>query len=97
VPASYPSATKSAEPSDLGTALADGRSMDPECEDPASPYQRAIRRQISEVGAVCSNSARTDLCGGALVNRRSYRDKATIFSESFSQNCFRTNYESGFF
>src|SRR5258706_16111143 len=38
--------------------------MDSECEDPASASQRALRRQVSEVGAVCSNSARTDLCGG---------------------------------
>ena len=27
----------------------------------------ALRRQVSEVGAVCSNSARTDLCGGRPV------------------------------
>ncbi len=26
--------------------------------------ERAVRRQISKVGAVCGNSARTDLCGG---------------------------------
>src|SRR5262245_37004702 len=38
--------------------------MDSECEDPASSSERALRRQISEVGAVCSNPARTDLCGG---------------------------------
>src|SRR4051812_9687664 len=41
--------------------------MDSECEDPASVSERALRRQISEVGAVCSNPARTDLCGGRRV------------------------------
>jgi hypothetical protein len=35
--------------------------------DPASAPKRALRRQISEVGAVCSNPARTDLCGGRRV------------------------------
>src|SRR5277367_46199 len=38
--------------------------MDSECEDPASASERALRRHSSEVGAVCSNPARTDLCGG---------------------------------
>ena len=27
----------------------------------------AIRRQLSEVGAVCGSAARTDLCGGRVV------------------------------
>jgi hypothetical protein len=35
--------------------------LDSERQDPSSPSQPALRRQISEVGAVCSNSARTDL------------------------------------
>ncbi len=35
----------------------------------------ALRRQVSEAGAVCSNSARTDLGGGAPGNRRPYRNK----------------------
>src|SRR5271170_4913054 len=43
-----------------------------------------LQRQVSEVGAVCSNSARTDLCGGRRVNRRPYRDK----SEVVGQICF---------
>jgi hypothetical protein len=30
--------------------------------------------QVSEVRAVCSNPARTDLCGGRGVNSRPYRD-----------------------
>src|SRR5712692_9023945 len=37
--------------------------------------EATLRRQVSEVGAVCSNSARTDLCGGRWVNQRPYRDK----------------------
>ena|SRR6266849_4187203 len=60
---------------DLGTVLAVGGSMDSEWEDPASVSQSALRRHTSKVGAVCSNSARTDLCGGRRVNRRPYRDK----------------------
>src|SRR5580658_2080827 len=49
--------------------------MDSKCEDPASASECALRRHSSEVGAVCSNSARTDLCGGRSGNRRPYRDK----------------------
>ena len=30
---------------------------------------RALRRQTPEVGAVCPNWARTDLCGGREVTR----------------------------
>ncbi len=36
-------------------------------------------RHIPEAGAVCGNSARTDLCGGQGVNLCSYRNK--FFSE----------------
>jgi hypothetical protein len=43
--------------------------------------KNALRRQVSEVGAVCSNSARTDLCGGRWVNQRPYRDKLVLRSE----------------
>src|SRR6266850_1934837 len=32
------------------------------------------RRYIPEVGAVCPNWARTDLCGGARGNSRPYRE-----------------------
>src|SRR5258708_2390423 len=58
------SAAEPARQDDLGTVLAVGRSMDSECEDPASASECALRRHSSEVGAVCSNPARTDLCGG---------------------------------
>src|SRR6516162_10000032 len=40
-------------------------SLDSECQDPSPPSQPALRRQASKVGAVCSNAARTELCGGA--------------------------------
>ena len=46
------------------------------CDDLAPASQRALRRQLFEVGAVCRNSARTDL--GAAGNWRNYRDK-TLF------------------
>ena len=36
---------------------------------------RQVRRHTPKVGAVCGNSARTDLCGGAAGNSRPYRDK----------------------
>ena len=42
-----------------------------------------LQRQVSEVGAVCSNSARTDLCGGRRVNRRPYRDKTSVFHSKY--------------
>src|SRR6266481_3693861 len=38
--------------------------MDSKCQDPASASECALRRHSSKVGAVCSNPARTDLCGG---------------------------------
>src|SRR5712691_13186375 len=63
--------------------------MDSECEDPASAPERALRRQISEVGAVCSNSACTDLCGGRWVNRRPYRDKGRSSWEISKPSAFR--------
>ena len=40
--------------------------------------EATLRRQVSEVGAVCSNAARTDLCGGRWVNQRPYRDKSLL-------------------
>lgn len=40
------------------------RRISPKAENPSSVAQRALRRQTPEVGAVCGNSARTDLCGG---------------------------------
>src|SRR5713101_6226736 len=37
-------------------------------------WSRALQRRVSAVRAVCSNPARTDLCGGRGVNSRPYRD-----------------------
>jgi RNA-directed DNA polymerase len=53
--------------------LADG--LSPKAANPSSLAQRAFRRQIRKVGAVCGNYARTDLSGGALSNERPYRDR----------------------
>ena len=39
----------------------------PQTESPSSVAAAALRRQILEVGAVCPNGARTDLCGGRLA------------------------------
>ena len=41
-----------------------GRRIPPDAPSPASLAERAVCRQTPEVGAVCGNSARTDLCGG---------------------------------
>src|SRR5690242_11460270 len=57
-------APKPTQPDELRAVLAINRSLDSQCQDSSPPSQRALRRQISAVGAVCSNSARTDLCGG---------------------------------
>jgi hypothetical protein len=58
-------ATAEPEESDaLGVFRAAWRSVDPECCDSAPASCHALQRQVSEVRAVCSNPARTDLCGG---------------------------------
>ena len=46
-----------------------GRRVSPEAPYPASLAECAVCRQTPEVGAVCGNSARTDLCGGTGVTR----------------------------
>src|SRR5215472_15455541 len=51
-------------PDGVGAVLAVSRPLDSERDDSTPPSQSALRRQASEVGAVCSNSARRDLCGG---------------------------------
>src|SRR5712692_5114983 len=76
--ASCAAAAEPARPEDVGAVVVVGRSLDSECQDPSSPPKPALRRQVSEVGAVCSNSARTDLCGGRGVNQRPYRDKTSV-------------------
>ena len=47
----------------VGTDGETGRRISPQAPCPASLAQRAVCRQTPEVGAVCGNSARTDLCG----------------------------------
>jgi hypothetical protein len=41
-----------------------GRRLAPKTAHPAPLAASALRRQTPEVGAVCGNPARTDLCGG---------------------------------
>ncbi len=41
-----------------------GRRVPAQAANPSSVAKRAVRRQTPEVGAVCGNSASTDLCGG---------------------------------
>ena len=48
----------------LGTDGEISRRVSPEAPYPASLAECAVRRQTPKVGAVCGNSARTDLCGG---------------------------------
>ena len=48
----------------LGADGETGRRISPEAPYPASLAKCAVCRQTPEVGAVCGNSARTDLCGG---------------------------------
>src|SRR5580692_1734805 len=61
------SAAEPKESDDLETVCASGHVLDSEREDPSPASQPALRRQTSAVGAVCSNSASTDLCGGRQV------------------------------
>jgi hypothetical protein len=42
------------------------RSLDATTHDPAPAPQRSLLHHTPEVGAVCGNAARTDLCGGPL-------------------------------
>src|SRR5205823_5778365 len=56
-----------------------------ECEDPTSASQRALRRQVSEVGAVCGNSARTDLCGGRRVTDVPTATQSEIFESPVTE------------
>ena len=49
----------------------------------------ALRRQVSEVGAVCSNSARTDLCGVVSRTRSSERDAVSEMEEDPSEPAYR--------
>jgi len=61
------SAAEPKESDDLETVRASSHMLDSEREDPSPASQPALRRQTSAVGAVCSNSASTDLCGGRRV------------------------------
>ena len=52
---------------DVGADGEAGRRLAPQTAHPSSLAAAALRRQTPEVGAVCGNSARTDLCGGRPV------------------------------
>ena len=54
---------------DVGADQAVGRPLAPETANPSSVARETLRRQTPEVGAVCPNWARTDLCGGREVTR----------------------------
>src|SRR5262249_50911245 len=54
---------------DDGTDRAVGRGLAPETAHPPSLARCTLRRQTPEVGAVCSNWARTDLSGGREATR----------------------------
>src|ERR1700686_5917956 len=54
---------------DLGADQAVGRRLASETANPSSMASESLRRQTPEVGAVCPNWARTDLCGGREVTR----------------------------
>src|SRR5450755_4994564 len=61
------SATVPAQPESVRGVGADGetgRRIPPKATYPPSLAKCAVCRQTPEVGAVCGNSARTDLCGG---------------------------------
>ena len=49
---------------DVGADDAAGGRLAPQTAHPSSLAERALCRHTPEVGAVCGNSARTDLCGG---------------------------------
>ena len=53
---------------DLGADHAAGRRLAPATANPSSLARAALRRHTPEVGAVCRNSARTDLCGLRLAS-----------------------------
>ena len=62
--ASAAAPTQSASETDMDADGEIGRRVPPQAANPSSMAQRALRRQTPEVGAVCGNSASTDLCGG---------------------------------
>src|SRR5688500_7208441 len=62
--AALATATQSARSCHVGPDGQAGRRLAPSTADPSSLAAAALRRQTPEVGAVCGNAARTDLCGG---------------------------------
>src|SRR3954471_5719974 len=58
---------QSTRPNDIRTDEEAGSRLAPEGAHPSSMAKPTLRRQTLEVGAVCGNPARTDLCGGRSV------------------------------
>jgi group II intron reverse transcriptase/maturase len=61
------SAAQSKGRRDVGADREVGRRLAPKAPNPSSLAERSLCRQAPEVGAVCGNSARTDLRGGRPV------------------------------
>src|ERR1700730_13954869 len=55
----------------VGTDDAAGGRLAPETAHPSPLAERALCRHTPEVGAVCEQAARTDLCGGRAMKRTS--------------------------
>ena len=63
----------------LGQVLTAKQTLVTDPENPGTLSKRAVfRTSSSTVRAVCSSSARTDLCGGAASNGRPYRDNVSV-------------------
>ena len=69
---------------DLGADDEAGRRLAPQTAHPSSLAEPTLRRQTPEVGAVCGNRARTDLCGG-----RSVMSVPTAIERSETHHCSR--------
>ena len=82
--AAYAPAAQPEGRNDVGADRENGRRLAPETQDPSSVAKRALRRQTPEVGAVCPNWARSDLCGGmpamAFPRRHGRRPCSLAFS-----------------
>ena len=65
----HASAAEPERPHHVGPDRPTGRGVAPQAPYPTPLAKRSLRRQTPEVGAVCGQAARTDLCGGTGVTR----------------------------
>src|SRR3984885_13852684 len=63
----HASAAEPERPHHVGPDRPTGRGVAPQAPYPTPLAKRSLRRQTPEVGAVCGQAARTDLCGGRPV------------------------------